>query len=276
MTDLTRPALRALSVGVVALLAACADGPSEGESSPTAAAPSQPSASTPAQPSTNANPAQPNQDRINLAKCSQPADGKVFFQVGQSVLGVPAQAIRDAIPSNLKPPISKEAVKQELQNQAATGGGCPEKPIDARLLMVQAAPTHPLLDGNIGLLGNPPADLTDQFAQLTRNLQNNPTENCRDIGDQLLGCIGTENRGNAQTQVMYVVTTNRQEKLASGGPLAARCVLNDGKVRSCNLVDKVPGNIAFDATLKAGSYTLAGLRSARDTAAAQVNGLRKN
>lgn len=263
MTKYVQHTIRAVSVGMIALLAACADGEDAGNGTETAAAPQAAAPSTPQ-----------NSDRINLANCSQDTNGQVFFQVGSSVLRVPAPNIRDAIPSSLRPPINKEDVKKELQSQAASGGGCPEKPIAASLLIIQDDLGHPLLEGRIGLLGVPPQGLTARFAQVTSNLQKNPTENCRKVGDDLIGCVGTETRGNVQTQVMYVITTDPNQRMSSGGPLSARCVLENGEVQGCNLVDQLDGNVAFDATLKAGNYTVEGLRTARETAIAKVNGLR--
>ncbi|MEM9140992.1 MAG: hypothetical protein AAGB15_14290, partial [Pseudomonadota bacterium] len=64
-------------------------------------------------------------------------------------------------------------------------------------------------------------------------------------------------------------------RMASGGPLAARCVLEDDAIRGCNMVDQLPGNVAFDVTLKSGNYTVAALSSARDAAAARISALRQ-
>ena len=258
--------IRATTIGLLAVLAACADGEKTDDGPATAAATSQ-------QPST-APSAQPSGDRINLANCAQDTNGRVFFQVGKSVLGVPAPQIRDAIPTSLRPPLTKEDVKKELKSQAAAGGGCLNKPIAASLLVIQDDFGHPLLDGRVGLLGVPPQGLTAGFAEVTRNLQKNPTQNCRKVADNLIGCVGTETRGNVETQVMYVITTDTSQNMSSGGPLSARCVLKDGEVQGCNLVDQLDGNVAFDATLKAGKYTVEGLRTARETAIAKVNALR--
>lgn len=256
--------IRAASVSVLAVLAACADGENKGDGTQTAAA--TPQQQTPS--------AQSSEDRIKLGDCSEDTNDRVFFQVGSSVLGVPAAQIRDAIPASLRPPITKEDVKKELQTQAAAGGGCPDKPIASSLLVVQDEIAHPLLDGRIGLLGVPPQGLTARFAEVTRKLQQKPTENCRQLGNDLMGCVGTETRGNVQTQVMYVIATDPNERMSSGGPLSARCVLKNGEVQGCNLVDQLQGNLAFDATLKAGKYTVEGLRTAREAAIAKVNTLR--
>lgn len=265
MTDLTRHTVRAASLTLIAALAACGGGDGESESASS-------EASTPQQQTAAAAPS--SDGRVNLSQCDQDTKGRVFFQVGSTTMSVPGGAVRDAIPANLNPPLDKDAVKRELQSQAAAGGGCPGKPIAASLLILQDDLGHPLLDGRIGLLGTPPQGLTAQFAEVTANLQQKPTKNCRQMGADLLGCLGTETRGNVQTQVMYVITTDRSARMASGGPLAARCVLQENQVQGCNLVDQLPGNVAYDATLKAGNYTTAGLSAARDAAAAKVNGYR--
>lgn len=263
MEKLIKPTIQAATLGLVVSLAACADGPKEGE-------PSTPTTTPQAQ-----NPARTSQDRVALSECSEPAQGRVFFELGSSVLGVPAQAVRDAIPASLTPPMTKEAIQTELQTQAANGGGCPGKPIQANLVMMQAAGQHPLLEGTIGVLGNPPRAMTERFAEVTRGLQRKPTQNCQDLGGSLLGCVGTETRGQNQTQVLYVISTDTSQTLASGGPLAARCVMVEGKVAACNLFDRLPGDIVYDATLKPGKYTLEGLVSARDTAVASIDNMRR-
>lgn len=219
-------------------------------------------------------------DRINLARCEKQAEGRVFFKVGKTTLAVPAPAVRDAVPSSLKQPFTTEQVKPELQRQAAAGGGCPEKPIEARYLSWQTEPKSPLLVGDISLANAPAGALTSQFAKLTGQLQANPTQNCKDVGGNLIGCIGTETKRRPdgtedKTQVMYVITTDRTARLSTGGPLSARCVLEDGKVLGCSLVDELPGDVAFDVTLKPGSYTTTGLDAARSEAIANITALQK-
>lgn len=268
MTDLTRHTVRAASLTLIAALAACADGGKKDEASSPEATNTQQQTVAAATPG--------SEDRVNLSQCADGTNGRVFFQIGATTLSVPGPTVRDAIPASLSPPLNKEAVKQELQSQAAAGGGCPGKPISANLLVLQDDLDHPLLDGRIGLLSTPPQGVTGQFAEVTGNLQKKPTQNCRQMGADLLGCLGRETRGNVQTQVMYVITTDQSARMASGGPLAARCVLKENQVQGCNLVDQLPGNIAFDATLKAGTYTTAGLRAARNAAVAKVNSYRTN
>lgn len=261
---LARLVVRMSGIVALTILAACGGGSDNDDVA--AATPSQPQQ----QPGANA-----AGERINLGQCTSPFDGKIYFQIGESNLSVPAPVIIDTIPANLRPPVTKEQVRSELKAQAAAGAGCPEKPLAAGLLLLKDDLQHPLLDGNIGLLSMPPGGITGKFAELTRQLQRKPTENCKPVGGDLLGCIGTESRGNVETQVMYIITTKAGENMASGGPLAARCVLRDQAVEGCNLVEQLAGNLAFDASLKAGTYSTASLREALNVAAGHIRNLRR-
>ncbi len=248
----------------VTAVAACEDG-----SAPTATASTSqtaPAATSENTPNTQAATAD---DQITISKCNAPVGDKVYFQVGTARLGVPGTAIVDAIPSSLQSPRSKEEVTQELKKQAANGSGCPERPIDAVLLVVNDKFDHPLLEGTAGLVRASPG-ITERFAELTRNLQNKPTKNCKPLNGQLLACVGTETRGTLETPVMYVITTDRSKNLNTGGPLAARCVLKEKTVQGCNLIDKLPGGMTIDVTLNAGTYTTADLAGARNAALKRI------
>lgn len=208
--------------------------------------------------------------RINIKQCAQPVGDKVFFKIGGAQLGVPGGVIVEAIPSALRPPIKKEDATRELERQAANGGGCPERPLDTVLLIINERFAHPLLEGTAGLVRAAPG-ATAQFAELTRQLQQKPTQNCRQLNGELLACVGTETRGNRETPVMYVITTNKSQNLNTGGPLAARCTLQDKKVEGCKLIDTLPGGLTIDVTLNAGTYTTADLAGARNAALQQIN-----
>lgn len=256
-----------LLLGAPLFLSACASDGGDG---------TQTAAADPGQQAADAAPGK----RVNLAQCQQPSNGAVFFTVGSATMGIPAEAVRDAIPTSLKGGFAKEDIRPELQRQAATGGGCPEKPIQVRFLNWQSEPTSPLLTKNISIAAAPKGAL-GQLAQVTTQLQAQPTQNCKDLGGDLIGCVGTETKRDRasgqeiQTQVMYVVTTDRSAKMASGGPLSARCVLDEGKIVLCSLVDEIRGNAAYDVTLKPGKYTTAGLIAARDEVVAQINAVQR-
>ncbi len=200
------------------------------------------------------------------------------------MLSVPADEVREVYPTGLQAPVSEEAVTSAIRARAAEGAGCPEKPMEAVLVAVGGGPADPLLEGTIGILRSTPGAITDQFAKITRGLQSNPTENCKKVNGELLTCVGTETVGQRQTPVMYVITTDPSQKLNTGGPLAARCVLqgaaqpaagqSPAEIRSCNIVDEVPGDLIIDATLKAGTFSTQSLAQAHRAALARVQSLR--
>ena len=232
--------------------------------------------STPDAPSTNA--ATPSTDGTaptGLANCASPSDGKIHFKVANAVLAVPGGIVLDAIPAGMQPPITKERVVAEVKARTDAGQGCPGSPMDTGLLLTREQPAHPLLDGNAALLALPPGGITERFAAETKRLQANPPETCSPIGKDLIGCQGVEKRGETSTNVLYVITTDRAQTMSSGGPLAARCVLNaEKKVEGCNLVDQLAGGVAIDASLKSGTYTTSGLRAALDAATSRVDAMR--
>jgi hypothetical protein len=230
------------------------------------------------------------QQRISMAECSTPSEGRVHFRVGEAVLAVPAGEVREVYPTGLQAPVTEEKVTTELRARAAEGYGCPEKPLESVLVLVGGDAGNPLLEGTIGILRSPPGTITDQFAKLTRDLQRNPTQNCRKLNGELLACVGTETVGQRQTPVMYVITTNTRQNLNTGGPLAARCVLQSDaagtgagagqpqetgpRIRTCNIVDEAPGNLTIDATLNAGTFSTDNLAQAHRAALARVDSLR--
>lgn len=209
-----------------------------------------------------------------LSNCSTPPQGRVHFKIADATLAVPGNVVLDAIPAGMEPPITKERVVAEVKARTEAGQGCPGTPMETGLLLVKNDPGHPLLDGNMGLLALPPGGITERFAAETKRLQADPPKTCSAIGKDLIGCVGVEKRGETSTNVLYVITTDPNEKMSTGGPLAARCVLNGDKVEGCNLVDQLAGGVAMDASLKSGTYSTAGLRGALDAAVASVNAMR--
>lgn len=212
---------------------------------------------------------------VGLTNCPTPAEGKVHFKVADATLAIPGGLVQDAIPAGMKPPVTKEKVVAEVTSRTAQGQGCPGTPLPTGLLILKDAPANPLLDGSIGLLALPPGGITRQFASETTRLRDKPTKACQPIAEtDLLGCAGTERRGGTTTEVLYVISTDRKQVMASGGPLAARCIREGETIVGCNLVDEMDGGIAIDAGLKSGRYTSATLRQALDAAKARVNALR--
>lgn len=246
-------------------LAACEDG---GGAQPGASTSDQAQTSTPQQQGTQSAPqAQPNASaqRIDIAQCAQPRNGRVIFQIGAVRLGVPDPAIVNAIPSSLKPPIAEGDAATELRRQAATGAGCPEKPLDARLVAVNDTLGHPLLRGT-ALLGRGTPRAIQDFVRVTKSLQATPPETCRTMKGGLIACVGAEQRGERNVPVMYLVTTDRAQKLNSGGPLAVRCVGQPQKIQGCTFIDTLSGGLIADIALNPGTYTSAELAQAHAAA----------
>lgn len=266
-----RPTIRPfIAAGMLLLaLAGCASEPAQPPVSATAsAAPAAPAATATATGGAQQNP-------IQMAQCQQPAEGKITFRVGQSVLAVPPAMVRTAIPEGVTPSMQQAEVGQLLRTRTSQGGGCPEKPLETRLLTIGGDPGNPLLTGDIGILAAAPGTINAPFAKITRDLQRNPNENCRELNGQMIACVGTETVGERTTEVMYVVTTDPNRKLVSGGPLAARCIFEQKAIKGCDLVDELPGGIAIDAPLKAGTYSSESLAAAHAAAVRAVNAVRR-
>ena len=209
-----------------------------------------------------------------MSGCRQQPGNNVHFQVGSAKLAVPQSAIRNISPVDAKPNASAEQITAQIVDKLAKGSGCPENPMAANIVVVQSTVTNPLLAGRIAILRRPSAKAIEGFAKLTRQLQDKrPENNCRPASADLIACFGAEQARNGTTQVMYLVTTDRNQNLSTGGPLAARCVLQDRKVVRCGVLDVLNGGIAIDATLKGGKYSTASLRGARDAAIQQVSKL---
>lgn len=200
--------------------------------------------------------------RVGLSKCREPENGRVHFRVGQTVFAVPPRTIKETIPTGLTPPYTPQTVKAALERQTATGAGCPEKPLDLLVLAVKTDLGDPLLEGTIGFLATNPDQLSTGYAGVTDKLQQNPPQDCQRMGGELLACAGTESAGNRQAQVMYLITQNRALRMNSGGPLAARCAMNEGKVQGCNIIDRGPDGVIFDAILAEGDYSTDAILSA--------------
>lgn len=213
--------------------------------------------------------------RVGLANCATPDGGKVHFRVGKSVLALTPGEIQETIPKGLKPPFSADVLKAELDKRTAAGGGCPEKPLEMLVLAMNGASDGTLLQGTIGLLATDPSRLSKGYADVTSRLQSNPPETCKKLGGDLIACTGTESSGSRKSEVMYIVTTDRNKKMNSGGPLAIRCTIQKAQVRGCNIVDRGRGDFIIDAILNQGEYSTASIERAWRSALAQVDARRK-
>lgn len=241
-----------LVTGLLAL-AACGDDGAGGQGAQPQAA-----AATPA-----ATQAVAGESRVQMPECTPASNGNVAFRVGGAVLSVPGPVIENAIPSSLTGPLKREAILQEVQARVSRGEGCPATPLDARLLLVKDDLGHPLLMGNVGFIKTGQTSITDQFAQLTRQLRDNPEGRCRKQGDDLLACPGTETNEGREAQVLYLISTDNTARMSTGGPLFARCLLAEQGVRGCAMFDRLADGTTFDATLNPGDYTSDSLKSAQ-------------
>ena len=213
-------------------------------------------------------------NRVQLLGCRQPVNDRVHFAIGQSRLAVPQQAIRNISPAAAEPGATPEQISAQLNDMLGDGLGCPETPLAANAVIIENAVTNPLLGGRIAILRRPPPETINRFTAITRQLQQSrPEDSCRRASQDLLACFGTERNAAVTNEVMYLVTTDPQQNLSTGGPLAARCVLEGQRVVRCGVVDVLQGGVAIDATLKGGEYSTQSLRQARDAAVSEVSRL---
>lgn len=267
-----RPFRPTLAAGALLALAlsACGSDPAE----PPAAAASQGTQGA-TQPATQAAPAGTVEERMSTANCQNPPDGRVYFTVGSTVFAVPGPQVRTVLPPDVTPQTTPEQIVQNLRTQTAQGAGCPEKPLAARVLGIGGEFGNPLLTGEIGILAAAPGSISGGFSRVTRGIQQNPDPKCQKMDGGLLACTGTDNLGGVQSNVLYVVTTDPKQNLLSGGPLAARCILADGGVRGCSILDELPGGVAINVPLSAGPDSTQKLAAAHAAAVGAVNAVRR-
>lgn len=210
-----------------------------------------------------------------LPNCATPSEGRIFLTVADLTLAVPGNVVQDVIPNNIEPPVTKEKVVAEVKSQTEQGIGCPEKPMNAGLLLVKDELGHPLLDGRMGMLALPPGGITAGFVAETKRLQDKPTKACQQMsGSDLLACRGREKQGERVTEVLYLITMDKTQNMATGGPLAARCTFKDEAIAGCNLVETITNNVVVDISLKSGLYTTESLRGALDKTNAWITSKR--
>ena len=254
-----------LTAGLL-LLAACAD---EGATAPDAqtqtAANTQQAASSEGAASTAV-----DGERVRMPQCTPPSEGRVSFTIGSTVLRVPSNVIENTVPTGLTGPLKREAVRADVQTRVARGEGCPATPLDAALLLVRDDLGHPLLQGNIGFVRTAQNSVTNQFSQLTTQLRDNPTGRCRPQNGDLLACPGTETKEGRETRVLYLISTDKSARMASGGPLFARCLLADQGIQGCAMFDQLGNGATYDATLNAGQYTSESLKEVQKVVAGRI------
>jgi hypothetical protein len=262
-----RPAGALLAAGAVLLaLAACQSEPAK----PQAAA--EPAAESPAPAQTAAG--QPVvEERLSTADCATPAQGRVHFNINDVVFAVPGNDVRTVVPPDVTPSTPADQVVAMLREQTAEGAGCPEKPLEAGLLGVAGPAGDPLVADTIALFRSPAGAIATPFGTLTREMLAN-SDRCQTGQGGLIACQALQQNGAQQMQSLYLLSTERNRTLAFGGPLAARCVVANGQVRGCEIVDELPGGIGLRAPLKALPQSSAALAAAHQAALAKVRSLR--
>lgn len=268
---LRRHAMRRAAIlaagGMLLALAACESTPSDEANSNTAESP----AST-AQ--TDGTAAAGNDEvveaHMTMAKCEKPDNGRVHFRVGKAVFAVPGDDVRTVIPPDVTPETPKEQIVERLRKETRAGAGCPESPLTAALLAVAGPADDPLVGNEILLFQT--RGIADDYGKLTNKMLAN-ADKCQKAGDGLLACGVVDRNGDKERRLLYLVSTDRSQKLAFGGPLAARCIVAGERI-SCEILDELPGGVGLRAPLKGLPENSAALAGAHQRALAAVRPLR--
>ena len=188
--------------------------------------------------------------------------------IGKARLALPTPSIQDLVPkSAAKPNMTREMVAAAVLKETTAGFGCPEKPMATSLAILRAKFGNKLLSGRMALVALPEGAFTKRLAAVSTRMQANPGKNCERLKDaNLIGCAGAERRGKDKVDVVYYVTSDKSQKLRSGGPLYARCELKNKKLQACNIIDELPGGLTVDIGLASGAYSTKTLREALDLA----------
>lgn len=213
------------------------------------------------------------EERLTTVNCRTPAQGRVHFRVGNAVFAVPGDDVRTVVPPGATPATDAAEVVQRLRARTAEGAGCPESPLDAALLGIAGPAGEPLLAEAIALFTSPPGAIATPYAELARQMLAN-RERCRQAEGGLIACPAIEQEGPQQMQSLYLVSTDPGRTLAFGGPLAVRCVLAEDRIRSCEIVDELPGGVGLRAPLEALPTSSDALAAAHRAAITQVRSLR--
>ena len=263
-----RPHLLPLLAGALLLaVAGCGSEPAE------PAATAEPAPAAPAAQGAAATPGPAVEERLSTVNCQTPAQNRVFFSVGSTVFAVPGDAVRTVLPPGTTPTTPADQVLANLRAQTAEGAGCPERPLRAALLGVAGPAGDPLLGDAIGLFSSQPGAIAGPYGNLTREMLANSAK-CQAGEGGLIACPAIEQEGTGQTQSLYLVSTDRNRTLGFGGPLAARCIVVEERIRGCEIVDELPGGVGLRAPLRTLPQSSEGLAAAHRAAVAQVTSLR--
>lgn len=208
--------------------------------------------------------------RMTTADCEKPGNGRVHFRVAGAVFAVPGGDVRTVIPSGVTPGTPAKQVVEKLRTETEAGAGCPETPLDAALLAVAGPTSDPLVGDELLLFRS--SGIAGPYGDLTRKMLANP-DKCQEAGDELLACQVVSRDGDSQQRLLYLVSTDKDQKLAFGGPLAARCIVVGEKL-GCEILDELPGGVGLRAPLKGVPENSTALAGAHERALAVVRPLR--
>lgn len=212
------------------------------------------------------------EERLTTAECQQPSDDKVFFRIGNSVFAVPGGDVDTVLPPGVTPETPAEEIIGRLRTATAEGAGCPEKPLDLALLAVAGPESDALLANTVLLFRSD--GIAEPYGDLTRQMLASP-ERCQSSEGGLIACQAVEQDGAEEIRALYLVSTDRNQKLSFGGPLAARCMVAEDQIRGCEILDELEGRIAMRAPLKALPESGAELAAAHRKAIETVQPLRR-
>ncbi|MEM9045465.1 MAG: hypothetical protein AAGC81_12290 [Pseudomonadota bacterium] len=243
-------ASRGFAAAALLALAACGD---EEAPAPEASSTSQvPSASV-----------QANASWLDLAPCGQPQTGAVHYRVGGAVVVLEQAIVQRVV-------LSQGSLTQEIDpakplgDQLPKGTGCADNPLSVAGVITRSEFQSDLLEGSVTLFPVIP-ELIGSYQQVVTQLrEQRPANACQDEQDGLLICFGQERQNDVATDVAYVIAADTNIRLATGGPLFARCEIQEGRPVGCNLGDAASQQIFYDATLRRTPTSAADLKAAHD------------
>lgn len=225
---------RAIAALALLTLAACGDESAEApQASPTANAPD----------------ATTNASWLDLTPCGQPQTGAVHYNIGGAVV-VLEQAIVRRVVLNQNALTAQVDPAKPLAAQLPPGTGCTDNPLEVAGVITTSEFQSDLLEGSVTLFPVIP-DLIVSYQRVVTQLRDERPENaCQAEQEGLLVCFGQERQNDTTTDVAYVIATDPQKKLATTGPLFARCEIQGGQPVGCNLGDAASQQVFFDASLR--------------------------
>lgn len=212
------------------------------------------------------------EERLTTPECQQPSDDRVFFRLGSSVFAVPGDEVDTVLPPGVTPETPADEVIGQLRAATEQGAGCPEKPLDLALLAVSGPQSDALLADTILLFRSD--GIAGPYGDLTRQMLASP-DRCQSSEGGLIACQAVEQDGAEEIRSLYLVSTDQNQKLSFGGPLAARCMLGEDRIQGCEILDELEGQIGMRAPLKALPESGAELAAAHQTAIERVRPLRR-